>query len=182
MRNGIVHHKSDRKLCVIPTADRNTACKISPLPVFVILQGLGKILRPGLAESTICLIEYKLSILHVCGISNACRSMWKLHICSIISLVDCKPTVIHYCIHNLSRTWLILFTFCFSFKTQQSAALDLDECISAAWSSDIPNSLLHITLLVRILVNSRNTPIESERLPIVSGVVAGPTGCYWLIK
>ncbi len=24
MRNGIVHHKSDRKLCVIPTADRNT--------------------------------------------------------------------------------------------------------------------------------------------------------------
>ncbi len=24
MRNGIVHHKSDRKSCVIPTADRNT--------------------------------------------------------------------------------------------------------------------------------------------------------------
>ncbi len=23
MRNGIVHHKSDRKSCVIPTADRN---------------------------------------------------------------------------------------------------------------------------------------------------------------
>ena len=25
MRSGIVHHKSDRKPCVIPTADRNTA-------------------------------------------------------------------------------------------------------------------------------------------------------------
>ncbi len=23
MRNGIVHHKSDRKSCVIPTSDRN---------------------------------------------------------------------------------------------------------------------------------------------------------------
>ncbi len=28
MRNGIVHHKSDRKLCVIPTADRNIKYKI----------------------------------------------------------------------------------------------------------------------------------------------------------
>ncbi len=26
MRNGIVHHKSDRKLCVIPTAGRNRGC------------------------------------------------------------------------------------------------------------------------------------------------------------
>ncbi len=25
MRSGIAHHKSDRKLCVIPTADRNTS-------------------------------------------------------------------------------------------------------------------------------------------------------------
>ncbi len=24
MRSGIVHHKSDRKSCVLPTADRNT--------------------------------------------------------------------------------------------------------------------------------------------------------------
>ena len=26
MRSGIVHHKSDRKPCVIPTADRNNLC------------------------------------------------------------------------------------------------------------------------------------------------------------
>ncbi len=29
--NGIVHHKSDRKLCVIPTADRNNA--LAPLVI-----------------------------------------------------------------------------------------------------------------------------------------------------
>ncbi len=29
MRNGIVHHKSDRKSCVLPTADRTTMSDLS---------------------------------------------------------------------------------------------------------------------------------------------------------
>ena len=30
MRSGIVHHKSDRKSCILPTADRNTELPLTP--------------------------------------------------------------------------------------------------------------------------------------------------------
>ncbi len=40
-RNGIVHHKSDRKLCVIPTADRNTPCSPTYLYYFLLLPAPG---------------------------------------------------------------------------------------------------------------------------------------------
>ncbi len=47
MRSGIVHHKSDRKLCVIPTADRNT-------PHMVWVHQMGTQRRKWLNKMTKC--------------------------------------------------------------------------------------------------------------------------------
>ena len=58
-------------------------------------------------------IEQKLSIL--CGISNACRSIWKLYINSIISLVECYS--------NSFMGWQILKQLCNSLMVGRKLTL-----------------------------------------------------------
>ncbi len=46
MRNGIVHHKSDRKSCVLPTADRNKFINGIDIKIIVSSFGVGNAPSP----------------------------------------------------------------------------------------------------------------------------------------